>query len=63
MSVLESAVIGILMILFAGVCGFHSIRSVTMRMICAAATVAAFWILVVIAGKELIAWVVADIFG
>ena len=63
MTPLESAVIGILAVLLTGHVGGKSIRSDIMRMICCAATFAAFWILVVIAGEEVIAWVIADIFG
>ena len=63
MTVLESAIIGILAVLFSGLAAYYSIRSYRMRMLCAAATIAAFWILVVIAGNEVIAWVMADLFG
>lgn len=63
MTVLESAIIGILAVLLVGRVAHKSMRSDIMRMICAVASIAAFWILMVIAGKEIIAWVVADIFG
>ncbi len=59
---LESALLGILVILLTGYCGFHSIRSPVMRTICVAVTVGAFWMLVIVAGKEMIAWVIADLF-
>lgn len=63
MSALESAIIGILAVLLTGVIGVKSIESDIMRMICGAATATAYWILVVIAGKEIIAWLIADLFG
>lgn len=63
MTLLESALVGIPAVLLTGYVGYWSIRSDIMRMICLAATMTAYWILVVIAGKELIAWVVADIFA
>ena len=63
MAVLESAILGILAVLLTGVVGVKSIRSDIMRTICMAATMAAFWILVVVAGEEIIEWVIADIFG
>ena len=63
MSVLESCILGILAILLTGQIGYKSIQDDIMRMICSAATLAAFWIIVVIAGKEIIAIVIADIFG
>ena len=63
MTVLESAILGILAVLLTGYVAGKSITDDIMRMICGAATMAAFWILAVIIGKELIAFVVADIFG
>ena len=62
MVTLESAFLGILVILLTGYCGYHSIRSPVMRTICVTVTLTAFWMLAIIAGKELIAWVVADLF-
>ncbi len=63
MTLLESSVLGILAVLLAGYCGYMSIRSPLARMLCLAATMGAFWLLVIIAGKEIFAWLIADIFG
>jgi VIT1/CCC1 family predicted Fe2+/Mn2+ transporter len=63
MTVLESAVLGILAVLLTGYVAGKSIQDDLMRMICCAGIVAAFWILAVIIGKEVIALVVADIFA
>jgi hypothetical protein len=63
MAVLESAILGILAVLLTGVVAVKSIHSDIMRTICMAATMAAFWILVVVAGEQIISWVIADIFG
>jgi hypothetical protein len=63
MTVLESAVLGILAVLVTGYLGYYSIRTPIMRSICLAATIGAFWMLLIIASKELIAWVVADLFS
>ena len=63
MTPLESAILGILAVLLTGHLGVKSIGDETMRMICCAATVTAYWILVVIAGKLIIAWLITDIFG
>jgi hypothetical protein len=60
---LESALLGILAVLLTGHIAGKSIQDDIARMICAAATMTAVWILAVIIGKEIIAWVVADIFG
>lgn len=62
MTLLESSILGILAVLLTGNLGSKSIESDIMRMICAAATMTAFWVLVTIAGKELIAWLIADLF-
>ena len=62
MSLLESSVLGILAVLLTGFVA-RSIESDIMRMMCIAAILAVFWSLVVIAGKELLDWLIADIFG
>jgi len=63
MTPLESSILGILAVLLTGHCAAKSIESDIMRMICAAATLAAFWVLAAIASQQLIAWLIADIFG
>lgn len=62
MSLLESSVLGILAVLLTGYVA-RSIESDIMRMMCIAAVLAVFWMLMVIAGQELLAWALADIFG
>lgn len=63
MTVLESAILGILAILLTGTVAGKSIQDDIMRIICASAVMAAFWILAAIIYEEVIAWVIADIFG
>ena len=63
MTPLESSVLGILAVLLAGHFACRSIESDIMRTICAAATMSAYWILLVIAAKQIIDWVITDIFG
>ena len=63
MTPLESAILGILAVLLTGRIGCKSIGDEVMRTICCAATVTAYWILLVIAAKLIIAWLIADIFG
>ena len=62
MSLLESSLVGILAVLLTAYIA-RSIESDIMRMMCIAAVLAVFWMLLVIAGKELLAWVIADIFS
>jgi uncharacterized protein YsxB (DUF464 family) len=63
MSVLESSILGILAVLLTGHVAKQSIDSDIARIVCAAATLAAFWILLAVAAEQLAGWIIADIFG
>ena len=58
----ESLLLSVLAVLWLFRLSEYSISNETLRIISSSAIVGVYWMLVIIAGNEAIAWVIADIF-